>query len=153
MKKCTKCKGIKPFSEFSNNSKTKDGYSCHCKKCHHEYCLKNRESNRERQRRYRSKNPDKAKENNKRYRENQKTKTTAQSKVNLSVRDGLIGRSEKCFWCRSESSTEGHHLSYNDPFDVVWLCKPCHRILHFSKQEDGIKMRSVIAIPDKTKAG
>lgn len=37
MKTCTKCKQEKPFTLFSLNSKTKDGYQAHCKQCKLEY--------------------------------------------------------------------------------------------------------------------
>ncbi len=32
-KKCSKCKEIKPFSEFNKNSASKDGYKYYCRKC------------------------------------------------------------------------------------------------------------------------
>lgn len=33
MKKCTQCKEIKPFEEFSKNSSAKDKLMWHCKQC------------------------------------------------------------------------------------------------------------------------
>ena len=37
MKKCSRCKETKPYSEFHKNSTTRDGYSYHCGACRCEY--------------------------------------------------------------------------------------------------------------------
>ena len=34
-KECSLCESVKPVSEFSKNSKYKDGYYKHCKSCHY----------------------------------------------------------------------------------------------------------------------
>jgi hypothetical protein len=36
MKKCKLCNQVKELSEFQKNSRYKDGYYKHCKKCHYE---------------------------------------------------------------------------------------------------------------------
>lgn len=40
MKKCTKCKEDKPFSEYHKNYKNNDGLHYHCKSCRKEETLK-----------------------------------------------------------------------------------------------------------------
>jgi hypothetical protein len=42
MKKCTKCKVAKPFSEFYKAVDKKDGYRFHCKSCSKAYYQENR---------------------------------------------------------------------------------------------------------------
>ena len=41
MKKCTLCNADRPLSDFSKNTRYKDGYYKHCKKCHYEYYGRN----------------------------------------------------------------------------------------------------------------
>lgn len=36
MKQCTLCKETKPFSDFNENARYKDGYYKHCKRCHYD---------------------------------------------------------------------------------------------------------------------
>lgn len=49
MKKCSKCRKIKPLSEFYKNSKTsRDGYGYYCKECQKDYKKEYRRANRNR---------------------------------------------------------------------------------------------------------
>lgn len=41
MKQCTKCKEVKPFSDFKASKRLKSGYDSWCKKCHYEQRSKN----------------------------------------------------------------------------------------------------------------
>jgi hypothetical protein len=58
-KRCTKCKKLRPISDFHKCSWTKDGVRCYCKKCQNEinrnYYWKNRENELNRSRDYRKK--------------------------------------------------------------------------------------------------
>lgn len=47
MKKCPMCKTIKPVSEFSKNTYTKDKLCCQCKQCMREYMRQRRKDNPE----------------------------------------------------------------------------------------------------------
>jgi len=40
---------------------------------------------------------------------------------------GKIIRPEHCQHCGKECRPEGHHEDYNKPFDVIWLCRTCHK--------------------------
>lgn len=59
-KRCSCCKMVLPFDNFYKNSSSKDGYTCHCKKCNSKkslnYVKKNREKITKKRRYYREKN-------------------------------------------------------------------------------------------------
>lgn len=38
-----------------------------------------------------------------------------------------IHRLYRCCYCRTECQTEAHHVDYEKPFLVSWLCTSCHR--------------------------
>ena len=58
-------------------------------------------------------------------------KESARNKLKRAVRLGRILRPEICSICNTTPKRiEGHHEDYSKPFDVVWLCSPCHRKLH-----------------------
>lgn len=73
-KKCTKCKIIKPYSEFHKHNRESDGYRSTCKECRVQeslaYSSKNREVIAAKARKWRSNNLEKAKETQKVYRLN-----------------------------------------------------------------------------------
>ena len=50
VKKCSKCKKVKPITEFYKDKRHTDGLQSHCKKCHLEYGEKWVEKNREKSR-------------------------------------------------------------------------------------------------------
>lgn len=72
MKKCPKCNQYKEIIEFRNDKSTKDGLSCHCKKCKDaetiKWCKNNPEKSREIKRRWYKNNKQQARESNKRWR-------------------------------------------------------------------------------------
>ena len=43
-------------------------------------------------------------------------------------RDGLI-KPQPCQVCNADEGVSGHHYDYYHPFDVIWVCRPCHNIL------------------------
>ncbi len=47
--------------------------------------------------------------------------------VNNAVRAGKMTRAAVCERCNTEGKTEGSHDDYSKPFEVEWLCRPCHR--------------------------
>ena len=63
MKRCSKCKEVKAFDEFSRESRNKNGLYSWCKECIRVAAIP-------RQRKYRKNNPEKARESNKQWRKN-----------------------------------------------------------------------------------
>lgn len=68
MKKCTKCKIQKPYSEFSRNKNKKDGLQCHCRSCVKLYQQENKEKISLKRQQYREKNKKSLREIAKNYR-------------------------------------------------------------------------------------
>lgn len=52
----------------------------------------------------------------------------ARHKVHLAVKNGSL-KKQPCEVCGSEF-VFAHHEDYNNPLDVVWLCRPHHREKH-----------------------
>jgi hypothetical protein len=44
-------------------------------------------------------------------------------------------RPQHCSACGVECKPQGHHPDYSKPLEVVWLCRPCHRVA------DGLESR------------
>lgn len=58
-------------------------------------------------------------------------KCRARSLLSNAIVDGKIVKPKICSLCGSgEFSIDAHHPDYLKPYDVVWVCKPCHGILH-----------------------
>jgi len=54
-------------------------------------------------------------------------------KVTQAVKAGRLTRAATCEECGGPGPIQGHHHRGYEPeheLDVVWLCKPCHRIRH-----------------------
>lgn len=69
-KQCTKCKEIKPYSEFSKNKRYKCGLNSWCKKCMYDWRINNAEKIKIRMTRYREENLDKIRESERKWRKN-----------------------------------------------------------------------------------
>lgn len=63
----------------------------------------------------------------KRYVENHPLRVQAHRKLNWLITKGEI-TSQPCK-C-GELKTEAHHEDYNKPYDIIWMCRKCHKILH-----------------------
>lgn len=81
MKRCTKCKEEKNFSQFYKNSTAKDGFRPHCKVCVSAHEKKYKENNPEKvlasKRKYAEKNREKILASRRKYAENNKEKVLA----------------------------------------------------------------------------
>ena len=135
-KPCCKCGEIKPLSEFYSRTRGKNGmgYSGKCKPCFLEHCKKYRESERGKEVYHQWVNSENGSASvHKRmeiWREKNKEKRRAHSAISNAIRDNRLKRMP-CRIC-GNSKGEAHHLSYDDPFNVDWLCKSCHINLHYN---------------------
>ena len=118
-KTCGRCKQIKPLIEFYKSKR--DGYRSRCKPCHNldvkEYYK--RPGARRRQKIY---------QDEYRKRSYVKAKIYARNCTTVAIKMGRICRGS-CAVCGKEQG-QVHHLDYNEPLMIVWLCPNCHRRLH-----------------------
>src|ERR1043165_628420 len=125
-RKCSKCKTVKPASEFWIDRQHLGHLVGHCKDCmRREYResrylkLKNdpkyRESHRRNQRLYAARHPGVVKAHSKAYRN----------------RDVIM--KSACERCGSIDNLHMHHPDYTKPLLVVTLCNPCHEVAHHSE--------------------
>lgn len=92
------------------NLRNKQSY---CHECHAEYMRLNR-------RVYSQLNDD------------EKQKGNTRSYANAYQRRGYI-KKQSCLLCNNHNS-EKHHPDYDDPLNVIWLCRRCHNRLHKAKR-------------------
>ncbi len=58
-------------------------------------------------------------------------KHRCRSLLNYAVRTGKVKVPTSCQRCeQSDSRLEAHHDDYERPLDVMWVCPPCHAIVH-----------------------
>jgi hypothetical protein len=56
--------------------------------------------------------------------------------LNRAVRDGRVVKPAQCEECGKTCGSgkadglHGHHTDYRKPFEVIWLCRPCHMEKH-----------------------
>lgn len=55
-------------------------------------------------------------------------KATVQGQARYAVRIGKLQK-EPCLFCDAPK-VEAHHHDYARPFDVTWLCRKHHRMIH-----------------------
>lgn len=137
-KKCSKCKIEKNVTEFYKSSR--DGYQYICKACKKGMQLTDAWKKYQIEyHRVHSKLPrvrEQLKLSNFKYRRRLdiRIKNLARSFTNHAINAGKIIR-EPCADCGKEQS-EAHHLDYNLPLLIAWLCADCHRKLHSSLKEN-----------------
>ena len=122
-KVCGKCKQEKPISEFYPSKR--DGYRSRCKLCHKEDCRGYAQTG------YYAKY-----QTGYRQRANTKIKIFARNYTNNKIWAGKLQR-EPCAMCGKEQ-VQAHHLDYNQPLIIVWLCADCHRKVHLKELTKGI---------------
>jgi hypothetical protein len=152
MKTCFKCGIEKPLSGFYNHIKMPDGHLNKCKECTKQQAIEHRIANIDRYKEYdraRSNNPERvaarkayqeskqgklsANKAKRSYCERNAEKRKAHHKLNNALRDGKIYKLH-CFVCGNEK-TEAHHVHYDLPLDVVWLCDSHHKQVHKEARE------------------
>lgn len=56
-------------------------------------------------------------------------KHLSRQKFRRALKAGHILRPTFCSSCFIPCIPEGHHQDYSKPFEVVWLCRPCHNMV------------------------
>ena len=114
VKICRKCKKEKDASLFYKNILLKSGLDSYCKECSKWYQqvsyskIKAREKRRRHIRAF-----------------------NAKARVRTALKSGRIMR-KPCLFC-AEKKVDGHHLLYDFPLVVIWLCKKHHMEVHKEK--------------------
>jgi hypothetical protein len=65
------------------------------------------------------------------YRKAHALEVKARSVVGAAIRGGKLLRPSTCNRCGRSCKLEAHHhVGYDKPLEVQWLCKTCHMIIH-----------------------
>lgn len=151
-KKCFKCGQVKPLSQFYRHAQMGDGHLNKCKTCTKSDVAIHRGKNLDRIQEYdrqRGQLERRKAANRKRYKERTSTvagkkqeyarskewrdrnwkKRAVHNLVSKALERGRIIRPIQCERCGAEKP-DAHHEDYNKPFEITWLCKPCHGARH-----------------------
>ena len=105
-KRCTKCKEIKPLTDFNTRPDRPSGYRSECKKCQYKGQHKGRIVPVIRARAY--------------------------STAHYAKKAGVLEPPDGCEDCNEIAVLQMHHDSYEYPLSVRWLCAKCHTKFHCS---------------------
>jgi hypothetical protein len=142
--KCIICGQVKPLTEFSPDKGYRSGHKHLCRRCQARYQREWRQRNLKRLRLLRRRH---RRLNHARYlkmwqedrrKPGYKQKHAARLTAYWAVQAGLIPRKYNCEKCGIDARharLAKHHVDYNDPLNVVWLCGLCHGAAH-QKQLD-----------------
>lgn len=61
---------------------------------------------------------------------NNRIKYNAHKKVLRALKSGKLAKPSMCTICGGNLPLEGHHVDYNKPLEVIWVCKQCHENIH-----------------------
>ena len=152
MKACRNCLLERPLKDFYVHPRMADGHLNICKPCVIVRVRKHRQANIDRIRAYDRKratdphriaarvsyyermknepeNKKRRRQQNREWRDRNRLARTCHIAVNNALRDGKIIRGDRCEKCGT-SKPEAHHEDYEAPFDITWLCRPCHLVRH-----------------------
>jgi hypothetical protein len=100
------------------------------KETSYKYYMKNKEVINKRIQSWKEKNPEKIVRIVNKWRKNNKVKRNAQANAQRKI---PIPTNELCNICGKEMAKHRHHLDYNNPLDVIFLCTQCHYNIHHNK--------------------
>lgn len=150
LKVCSTCKEEKPLIAFYTNSGCSDGYLGQCKLCNLKngkfrylkkkkeilayrqgWAERNREKRRQTCREYYARNVSKILAAQEKRRKAIPGLAKVYAAVRYAVLIGKLYRPTHCPKCNREEKIEAHHhMGYDDPLNVMWLCPVCHRRAH-----------------------
>lgn len=130
MKLCTKCKKEKDIEEFTERKDSKVGTVSWCHSCRREAGAKYSQDNSDKkaayQRSWRVKNRARNNEIGKKSRLKHIKRHYARQLISAARVLGLVVPPEGCMACKVKETLEGHHVDYDRPLLIIWLCKNCH---------------------------
>ena len=132
LKRCFKCKAVRPIDEFYVHKQMADRHLGKCKGCAKEDVTANRNKNIDKARAYdraRSKLPHRKKmlaENSRQNKKKNPIKYHARYLLNNALRDKRITKPMLCMRCGRQKRLIAHHHDYYQPLAVLWVCSPCH---------------------------
>ncbi len=97
-KQCTKCRKVRPISEFSKSKRNRNGLQSHCKECNKAWWKANVNKKREYGRKYRRENPEKALESTRKYYQENASSIKQQSKRYRQENAAKISVKAKRYW-------------------------------------------------------
>jgi len=81
--------------------------------------------------RWNREHPEQAEEARRRFRIKNPERNVVYCRVQRKIKNKEITRSGCCSLCGTTGVLiEGHHVDYERPYDLIWLCHPCHMGLH-----------------------
>lgn len=130
MKACICCGAIKPLDQFYAHKAMADLHLNKCKECCKAYAAKRHASDVEASRKYdrKRRQTEQGQLAKRALRERHKDKYAARKQVELAVAQGQIQRLP-CEIC-GEVKSHAHHVSYDAPLLVTWLCHGHHMQTH-----------------------
>jgi len=123
-KACIDCKEIKNLNDFNKEKKNKDGFRGQCRKCRKAYLIKNAEEIRVQRRSLLGKAA------RKRSLDKYPNAKKSRQFYNNHKRYIKINIPDNCQVCGESATLESHHIDYDLPLDVIYLCNKCHRVEH-----------------------
>ena len=135
MKQCSQCKKYKEESEYQKRKINRDGLHTFCRLCLSKLKARYRDKKKEYDYRYyrTKKYREKAKRRQEECRKYGSPETRARQLLQGAVRTGRIKKPNKCEDCGQyfdNGEIDGHHLDYELPYYVEWLCAKCHSKKH-----------------------
>lgn len=129
-KPCKRCGVSKPLKSYYKHDGAVDGHRGECKEC----C-------RDKYRGYRRSIKGQETYRRARVRHAMNPKIHAsRGKVARAISNGIL-KQKPCEHCNEKLNTEGHHVDYSKPLEVIWLCSSCHSKEH-AKLRDVSKGRN-----------
>jgi hypothetical protein len=119
VKRCCRCRALKPLDQFHRNRSKPDGLHCTCVACKRAddraWSRENRRARAAAKKRYRRQHPERVR---------------AGWRVKEALRTGRLARPDRCEDCGRACIPHGHHDDYEKPLQVRWLCNACHARAH-----------------------
>lgn len=143
-KQCSKCKQIKPLSEFYKDKSKRDGFYSSCTLCHsaqsrkYQKSAKGKASQKKRYLKWQRSQKGKIYSTN--YTKFNSNKCRVRRMVNDAVkRHRMLPANHWDCVCCGRKAQEYHHKNYSfvNAFDVSPICIPCHRLLHVALSLSG----------------